>query len=123
MSSYSSCSEYMYNVLIILILLSINILAKPTDPTLTIYPEHPFVNSRVTFTCCSLVQRWPGYIPSNLSYQFFGNSRGHTEKNSFIVNNLTNSDKGRNISCQATDDRGKVSIISKNITLDPYCKY
>lgn len=33
------------------------------------------------------------------------------------------SDKGTNITCQATDDHHKVSSISKTITLDPYCKY
>ncbi|XP_052062856.1 nephrin-like [Mytilus californianus] len=93
---------------------------KPTDPTLTISPEHPFVNSRVIFTCHSTVQRWPGYIPSNLSYQFFGNRRGDDENNKLIINTLAKSDKGMNISCQATDDRKKVSIMSDAVTLDPY---
>lgn len=84
---------------------------------------HPFVNSRVTFTCHSMVQRWPEYIPSNLSYSFCGNSRGDDEGNKLIINTLDKSDKGMNISCQATDDRGEVSIMSDAVTLDPYCKY
>ncbi|CAC5374222.1 unnamed protein product [Mytilus coruscus] len=93
---------------------------KPKNPTLTMNPQHPFVNRRVTFTCRSLVQRWPVYIPSHLSYQFFGNPRDDAENNRLTINPLTKSHKGMNISCQATDDRGEVSIKSDTITLDPY---
>lgn len=102
----------------------INILDKPTNPTLTVSPESPFVGDNITLTCHSMVQRWPVYMPSNLSYRFFGgDSRGGAENNRFMINKLTTLDKGINISCQATDDRGKESNMSKTVTLDPYCKY
>ncbi|CAC5401518.1 unnamed protein product [Mytilus coruscus] len=93
---------------------------KPMTPVLTIDHEHPFVNNNITFTCNSTVQRWPGYIHSKLSFQYFGNPRGYINNNTLILNKLTKSDKGMNISCQATDDLGKVSNMSESIILDPY---
>ncbi|CAC5392017.1 unnamed protein product [Mytilus coruscus] len=93
---------------------------QPMKPTLTIDPEHPFVNDSVTLTCLSTVQRWPSYIPSNLSYQYFGYRRSDTKNDKLIIQTLTRLDKGINISCQATDDRRKGSIMSDTVILDPY---
>ncbi|CAG2227480.1 unnamed protein product [Mytilus edulis] len=67
-----------------------------------------------------MVQRWPVYMPSNLSYRFFGDSRGSAENNRFMINKITALDKGTSVSCQATDDREKLSNMSKTVTLDPY---
>ncbi|CAC5416363.1 unnamed protein product [Mytilus coruscus] len=93
---------------------------KPIKPTVTIKPEHPFVGDDITFTCCSMVQRWPGNLPSHLSYQFIGNTRGEFNNNRLTMKTITKMDKGTIISCQATDDLGKTSIMSKTVTLDPY---
>ncbi|XP_071173898.1 protein turtle homolog B-like [Mytilus edulis] len=93
---------------------------KPTNPTLTVSPEPPFVGDSITLKCHSMVQRWPMYMPSNLSYRFFGASRGSAENNRFMINNITTLDKGTSVSCQATDDREKLSNMSKTVTLDPY---
>ncbi|CAG2234987.1 unnamed protein product [Mytilus edulis] len=92
----------------------------PENPVLTIDHKHPFVNDNITFTCTATVQRWPRYIPSNISYQFFGIPRGYINNNTLILNKLTKSDKDIAISCQATDDLGKVSNMSESIILDPY---
>ncbi|VDI29986.1 Hypothetical predicted protein [Mytilus galloprovincialis] len=92
----------------------------PENPVLTIDHKHPFVNDNITFTCTATVQRWPRYIPSNISYQFFGITRGYINNNKLILNKLTKSDKDIAISCQATDDLGKVSNMSESIILDPY---
>lgn len=97
--------------------------AQPMKPTLTIDPQHPFVNDSVTLTCLSTVQRWPRDIPSNISYQYFGYHRSDTKNNKLRIQTLTSLDKGMNISCQATDDRRKRSFMSDTVILDPYCKY
>ncbi|VDH92933.1 Hypothetical predicted protein [Mytilus galloprovincialis] len=95
--------------------------ANPTKPTLMLSPEHPFANENVTFSCHSTVKQWPaGYRASNLSYTFVGNPRGATENNKLSIHKLTKSDKGKNISCQATDDLGKMSDMSNTVILDPY---
>ncbi|CAC5373118.1 unnamed protein product [Mytilus coruscus] len=114
---YGSVDDYERNVIGCCVLV---VTTKPMNPVLTIDHEHPFVNNNITFTCNSTVQRWPGYIPSNLSYQYFGNPRGDTDGNKLILNTLTKSDKGITISCHATDDLGKVSNMSESIILDPY---
>ncbi|CAC5416360.1 unnamed protein product [Mytilus coruscus] len=93
---------------------------KPIKPTVTIQPEHPFVGDNITFTCNSMVQRWPRNLPSHLLYQFIGNRRGESNNNRLTMNTITKMDKGTIISCQATDDLGKTSIMSKTVTLDPY---
>ncbi|CAC5374234.1 unnamed protein product [Mytilus coruscus] len=94
---------------------------KPINTTLTLQPEHPFVGDNITFTCSSTVQRWPeGYGTSHLSYQFFGNPRGDNDTDKLIIRKLAKTDKGINISCQATDDLGKVSYKSDAVTIDPY---
>ncbi|XP_052062961.1 neural cell adhesion molecule 1-like isoform X2 [Mytilus californianus] len=93
---------------------------KPIKPTVTIQPEHPFVGDNIIFTCNSMVQRWPGNLPSHLSYQFIGNTRGESNNNRLTMNTITKMDKGTIISCQATDDLGKTSIMSNTVTLDPY---
>ncbi|CAC5424009.1 unnamed protein product [Mytilus coruscus] len=95
--------------------------ANPTKPTLDVIPEQPFVNDNITFSCDSTVKQWPaGYRTSNLSYTFVGNHRGATEHNRLTIHTLTKSDKGINVSCQATDDLGKVSNMSNTVTLNPY---
>lgn len=100
------------------------ILGKPKKPTLSFRPELPFVDDNITFTCNSTVQRWPeGYGTAHLFYQFFGNPRGESARNTLIINKLTIRDKGINISCQATDDLGKDSYKSDAVTIDPYCTY
>lgn len=102
----------------------IYILGKPKKPILTLSTEHPFVGDSITFTCHSMVQRWPEeYRNSNLTYTFLGNKRGDSNNNRLIIHKLTMLDKGKDISCQATDDLQKTSIKSDAITLDPYRKY
>ncbi|CAG2200304.1 unnamed protein product [Mytilus edulis] len=100
--------------------IAVYVQSPPTKPTLTIQPKHPFVSDIITFTCKSAAQRWPGNIPAHLSYQFIGKTRGESNNNRLIMNNLTKLDKGTNISCQATDDLGKVSNMSNTVILDPY---
>ncbi|CAC5374230.1 unnamed protein product [Mytilus coruscus] len=93
---------------------------QPTKPTLTFHPVNPFVDGSITFICNSTVQRWPGYIYSNLSYQYFGIRRGDIDFNTLTLQTLTKLDKGKQISCKASDDRGQVSSTSNTVTLDPY---
>ncbi|XP_071173537.1 cell adhesion molecule CEACAM1-like isoform X2 [Mytilus edulis] len=93
---------------------------RPMNPILTIKAERPFANNSITFTCNSTVQRWPEYVPSKLSYQYFGNPRGYTNGNKLILKSLTKSDTGIDVSCQATDDRGKASNMSNTVTLGQY---
>ncbi|VDI38057.1 Hypothetical predicted protein, partial [Mytilus galloprovincialis] len=98
----------------------VNVQSPPTKPTITLRPNNPFVGDNISLTCKSTAQRWPGNIPAHLLYQFIGNNRGEFNNNRLIMNNLTKLDKGTNITCQATDDLGKVSKISKTVILDPY---
>ncbi|CAC5424008.1 unnamed protein product [Mytilus coruscus] len=93
-----------------------------TTPNLTFRPEHPFVGNAITFICNSVVHWCPGDVPSDLSmtYKFLGNQRGDTDKNTLTIHALAKSDKGIHISCQVTDDRGKVFYLSDTVTLDPY---
>ncbi|XP_063442441.1 uncharacterized protein LOC134722747 [Mytilus trossulus] len=67
-----------------------------------------------------MVQRWPGYLPSHLLYHFIGNTRGESNNSRLTINNITKLDKGTIISCKATDDLGKRSIMGDSVTLDPY---
>ncbi|CAC5400026.1 unnamed protein product [Mytilus coruscus] len=90
-------------------------------PTFTLSAENPFVGDNIIFTCHSVVQRWPaGYRTSNLTYKFLENTRGDPSDNRLMIHTLTKFDKGKEISCQATDDLHKVSIMSDAVTLDPY---
>lgn len=91
-------------------------------PKLTFRPEHPFIGNDITFTCNSVVHSCPRNISSDLSFEFLGNERGDTNKNTLTIHALAKSDKGKQISCQATDDLGKVFYLSDTVTLDPYCK-
>ncbi|XP_071173897.1 cell adhesion molecule CEACAM5-like [Mytilus edulis] len=100
--------------------ISVNVQSPPTKPTITLRPINPFVGDNISLTCKSTAQRWPGNIPAHLSYQFIGNKRGESNNNRLIMNNLTKLDKGTNITCQATDDLGEVSNMSKTVILDPY---
>lgn len=82
------------------------------------------MGDNITFTCSSKIQRWPeGYETPHLSYRFHGSTRGNATNNRLKKQILTKSEKGTQIKCQATDDRGKVSNMSNTVTLDPYCKY
>ncbi|XP_063443196.1 nephrin-like [Mytilus trossulus] len=68
-----------------------------------------------------MVQRWPtGYMTPHLLYQFNGSPRGVTVNNKLTIHTLTKLDKGKDLSCQATDDLQKTSIKSDAVTLDPY---
>ncbi|XP_071173896.1 neural cell adhesion molecule 2-like [Mytilus edulis] len=98
----------------------VNVQSPPTKPTITLRPNIPFVGDNISLTCKSTAQRWPGNIPAHLSYQFIGKTRGESNNNRLIMNNLTKLDKGTNITCQATDDLEKVSNMSKTVILDPY---
>ncbi|CAG2188215.1 unnamed protein product [Mytilus edulis] len=89
-------------------------------PTLIFHPVHPFVDGKITFICNSSMQRWPRYIYSNLSYQYFGNPRGDIVYNTLTLQTLTKSDKGKQISCRASGDLGQVSSMSDTVTLDPF---
>ncbi|CAC5421305.1 unnamed protein product [Mytilus coruscus] len=100
--------------------LFLNISAQPTKPTLILHPVHPFIDGSITFICHPTVQRWPEYIYSNLSYNFFGNPRGDIYYNTLTLQKLTKSDKGKQISCKASGDRGQVSSMSDTAILDPY---
>ncbi|XP_071174121.1 neural cell adhesion molecule 2-like [Mytilus edulis] len=93
---------------------------KPVKPTVTIQSAHPFVGENITVTCNSVVQRWPGYCPSHLSYHFNGNKRGESNNNRLTINNITKLDKGTILACRATDELGKRSLMSDSVILDPY---
>lgn len=101
----------------------INISENPVKPSLTIQPDHPFVGDNIAISCKSMVQRWPEYLPSHLLYHFIGNKRGDFNNNRLTMNNITKLDKGTIVSCQATDDLGKKSIMGDSVKLDPYCKF
>ncbi|CAC5387523.1 unnamed protein product [Mytilus coruscus] len=86
-----------------------------SKPVLT-YDKQPFVGERIHFNCYS---RYIG-VPSNLSpkieYTFNYNYRHSMD--SFL--DITHSEKGKNVSCQASNQVGDLSTISNVITLDPY---
>ncbi|XP_063440687.1 uncharacterized protein LOC134721537 isoform X2 [Mytilus trossulus] len=91
-----------------------------TTVKLTFFPEHPFIGKDIKFTCNSVVHSCPGERPFDLSFTFYGNKRGDTDKNTLTIHALTKSDKEMQISCQAIDDLGKVFYLSNSVTLDPY---
>ena len=94
---------------------------RPSRPVLSMSTNHPFVGDNITFTCTSEAQRWPIGIPSSLTYTFFG--KGERRNGVLMINSLTMSDRNNNITCQSADELGKVSDISKSITLNPFCKF
>jgi hypothetical protein len=59
-------------------------------------------------------------LSSRLTYIF---SIDGTQQHNTLKINVTISDKGKNVSCTAMDDRGDVSNVSNVIVLDPYCEY
>ena len=83
------------------------------------FDQYPFVNSRTIFRCVSHVQRWPIFVPYSLQYSWIGNG---DVRNILTIYPVSKLDKGKNISCRATDDLGKISDSSEVITLDPYCE-
>ncbi|CAC5413279.1 LRP5_6 [Mytilus coruscus] len=89
----------------------------PQTPYLT-YDKQHFVGSTSVFKCSSAVTRHPMYLPSNLQYTWsvVGIKQGDT----LSINTITKSDKGKDVACTVTDDRGKVSASSNTVSLDPY---
>lgn len=85
------------------------------------YDKQPFVGSTSVFKCSSAVKRQPMYLPSHLQYTW--SAVGIKQDNTLSINPITKSDKGKDVSCTVTDDRGKVSASSNTVSLDPYCKY
>ncbi|XP_052071859.1 uncharacterized protein LOC127710164 isoform X2 [Mytilus californianus] len=90
---------------------------RPKTPYLT-YNQQQFVGSTSVFKCSSAVKRHPMYLPSNLQYiwSVVGIKQGDT----LSINPITKSDKGKDVTCTVTDDRGKVSASSNIVSLDPY---
>ena len=43
-------------------------------------------------------------------------------RNTLTIYSVSKLDKGKQISCRATDDLGMISDSSEVITLDPYCE-
>ena len=92
---------------------------KPRTPTIA-FSKYPFVGDQIEFSCTSQVQHWPVELSSRLTYIF---SIDGTQQHNTLKINVTISDKGKNVSCTAMDDRGDVSNVSNVIVLDPYCEY
>ncbi|CAC5387528.1 unnamed protein product [Mytilus coruscus] len=82
----------------------------PFKPKIS-FDKYPFVGERVHFKCNLVKDR-------NNSYTYFYGNR-HSRDNFLDV---THSDKGRNISCQLTNQNGDVSDLSNALTLDPHSK-
>jgi len=72
------------------------------------------------FTCTSQVQRWPVELSSSITYIF--SVDGEQQHNTLKIS-VADSDKGKQVYCNAMDDRRDVSNVSNVITLDPYCEY
>jgi len=83
------------------------------------FDKYPFVNGQTIFTCISHVQRWPTFVPYNLQYSW---TRTGGVRNILTIYPVSKLDKGKNMSCRATDDLGLISDSSEVITLDPYCE-
>ncbi|XP_052071864.1 uncharacterized protein LOC127710167 [Mytilus californianus] len=98
---------------------------RPKTPYLT-YDKQQFVGSTSVFKCSSAVKRHPMYLPSNLQYiwSVVGIKQGDTlrikQGDTLSINPITKSDKGKDVTCAVTDDRGKVSASSNTVSLDPY---
>ncbi|VDI61717.1 Hypothetical predicted protein [Mytilus galloprovincialis] len=90
---------------------------NPKTPYMT-YDKQPFVGSTSVFKCSSAVKRHPMYLPRHLQYTW--SAVGIKQDNTLSINPITKSDKGKDVSCTVTDDRGKVSASSNTISLDPY---
>jgi len=91
---------------------------KPQKPNIT-FDKYPFVNGQTIFTCISRVQRWPTFVPYSLQYSW--NVSGGV-RNILTIYPVSKLDKGKHISCRATDNLGMISDSSEVITLDPYCE-
>ena len=83
------------------------------------FDQYPFVNSQTIFTCISRVQRWPTFVPYSLQYSWIGSG---DVRNIITIYSVSKLDKGKQVSCRATDDLGMISDSSEVITLDPYCE-
>ena len=66
------------------------------------------------------MQRWPVDLPSGLTYTF---SVDGAQQHNTLKINVTDSDKEKQVYCNAMDDRRDVSNVSNVIVLDPYCEY
>jgi hypothetical protein len=91
---------------------------KPQKPNIT-FDKYPFVNGQTIFTCISRVKHWPTFVPYSLQYNW---TVAGGVRNILTIYNVSKLDKGKNISCRATDDHGLISDSSEVITLDPYCE-
>ena len=83
------------------------------------FDQYPFVNSQIIFTCISHVQLWPTFVPYSLQYSWIGSGG---VRNILTIYPVSKLDKGKQVSCRATDDLGMISDSSEVITLDPYCE-
>ena len=92
---------------------------KPKTPTIALN-KYPFIGDEIEFTCTSQVQIWPVELSSSLTYTF---SFDDAQQHNTLKINVTDSDKGKKVSCNAMDDRGDMSNVSNVITLDPYCEH
>ncbi|XP_063439013.1 uncharacterized protein LOC134720599 [Mytilus trossulus] len=86
-----------------------------SKPVLT-YDNQPFVGERIKFTCYSRYIGAPSNLSQNIGYKFNYNYRHSMD--SFLE--ITHSEKGKHVSCQAFNEIGELSPISNVITLDPY---
>ena len=91
---------------------------KPRTPTIVLN-KHPFVCDQMEFTCTSQEQRWPVGLSSSFTYKFSVDGAQHNT----LKINITDSDKGQKVFCNAMDDRRDVSNVNNIITLDLYCEY
>lgn len=89
-----------------------------SKPVLT-YDKQLFVGERIQFSCYSRYKGTPSNLSQNIGYKYNYNYRHSMD--SFL--DIAHSDKGKNVSCQASNEIGELSPISNVITLDPYCEY
>ena len=99
------------------------LLGKPSKPQLILDNPNPFIGDDIRLKCYSQVQRWPSSALSSLNYIFYDFKRGQQSKDTLIVTNLSKSDIGTNISCQAVDDMGMRSEQSNTTSLDIFCEF
>ena len=99
------------------------VLGKPSKPQLILDNPNPFIGDDIRLKCFSQVQRWPSSALSFLNYTFYDFKRGQQSKDTLIVTNLSKSDIGTNIYCQAVDDMGMRSEQSNTTSLDIFCEF
>ncbi|VDI32816.1 Hypothetical predicted protein [Mytilus galloprovincialis] len=111
--------NYLFTVVCILDSLSCFVVGSVSGtlskPVLT-YDKKPFVGERIRFNCYSRYIGTPSNLSQKIGYKFNYNYRHSMD--SFL--DITHSEKGKNVSCQASNEIGELSPISNVITLDPY---